>query len=210
MYSFPFPLTIIFGTSMSSFLLHYSFLRYTSRPSSVANLALSLLRDPFSSFPRICGQFGAAEPPTDRERIRHTAAPTVPSHFEKYPGKMIRPLLRPGLFLSLSSYLPPSFSLCLDPRFAPSQLWSPSTSSSLFHGSRLLIVSSSCPRLRRPLPLAGHHHGASSWRFFFPSTKCAMRTERNRFIVPPRRFGSRENSRDRSRERYGRVRHDSL
>lgn len=36
MYSFPFPLTIIFGTSMSLFLLHYSFLRYTSRPSSMA------------------------------------------------------------------------------------------------------------------------------------------------------------------------------
>lgn len=46
-----------------------------------------------SSFPRICGQFGAVKPQTNRERTRHTAA-TVPSHFEKYPGKMIRPLLR--------------------------------------------------------------------------------------------------------------------
>lgn len=65
-----------------------------------------------SSFPRVCGQFGAAKPQTNRERTRHTAS-TVPSHFEKYPGKMIRPLLRwRGLRTSFPS---PSFSSPLPP-----------------------------------------------------------------------------------------------
>lgn len=81
--------------------------RYTVRPSFVTTFALSsfFAALPSTSFPRICGQFGAAEPPTDCERTRHTAVPTVPSHFEKYPGKMIRPLLRPGLSFPL--LLPP-------------------------------------------------------------------------------------------------------
>lgn len=61
-----------------------------------------------SSSLRVCGQFGAMKPQTNRERTRHTAA-TVPSHFEKYPGKMIRPLLRwRGLCFSLFLLLPSS------------------------------------------------------------------------------------------------------
>lgn len=138
---------------------------------SMATFALSLLWGPSYSFPRICGQFGAAEPPTDREGTRHTAVPTVPSHFEKYPGKMIRPLLRPGLSLSLFLRLAPP------PRFAPP--WSPSTSSSLFHGSRLFI-SSSCLHHRRGLLLPSHRRiNVSPWHVvevLFPSPKRDART----------------------------------
>lgn len=163
---------------------------------SMATFALSLLWGPSYSFPRICGQFGAAEPPTDREGTRHTAVPTVPSHFEKYPGKMIRPLLRPGLSLSLS---PPRPSPP-PPRFAPP--WSPSTSSSLFHGSRLFIFSS-CLHHRRGLLLPSHRRASTyphgtSWRSFF-LPRNAMRG-RNRFIVLPCRFEPGKTRRDGSRK----------
>lgn len=87
-----------------------------------------------SSFPRICGQFGAVKPQTNRERTRHTA-PTVPSHFEKYPGKMIRPLLR---WRSLYFFPFPtsihlfSFSLLLRVRFSVSRVILRNPSSFLF------------------------------------------------------------------------------
>lgn len=154
--------------------------------------ALSLLRDSSSSFPRICGQFGAVKPPTDRERTRHTAAPTVPSHFEKYPGKMIRPLLRPGrssLSLSLD-FLPPS-PFASTPSLPPPNFGLPLL-------PRLSFTGADCSSSPVPVPVSAAYLPSptiitvSSWRFFF-LPRNAMRTGRNRFIVPPHRFGG-ENS----------------
>lgn len=141
---------------------------------SMATFALSLLRRPSSSFPRICGQFGAAEPPMDREGTRHTAVPTVPSHFEKYPGKMIRPLLRSSLSLSLSL----SFSLRIALPICPSL--------SLPLLPCLSFTGADCSSSPIPVPItaavfssprSAHKRRAVARRedpFSFPETRCAL------------------------------------
>lgn len=128
---------------------------YAGRPSRVATFRPLPC---FGALPsRICGQFEAAKRSTDREGTWHTAAPTVPSHFEKYPGKMIRPLLRPGLSLSISvrlfsslrfaipicSFPVPSLSFCY--------VDLPLLSRPSFTGADCSSSSFLCPRLRRDL-----------------------------------------------------------
>lgn len=159
----------------------------------MATFALSLLWGPSYSFPRICGQFGAAEPPTDREGTRHTAVPTVPSHFEKYPGKMIRPLLRPGLSHSLSPPRPsPPDLLLLGLLLLPRLSFTGADCSSPVPVSIIAAVFSS-PRIGA----STYPHG-TSWRSFF-LPRNAMRG-RNRFIVLPCRFEPGKTRRDGSRK----------
>lgn len=173
---------------------------------SMATFAFSLFRSPSSSFPCICGQFGAAEPPTDRERTRHTAVPTVPSHFEKYPGKMIRPLLRPGLSLSLflffSSPRPPICPSLVCPLLPRLSFTGADCSSSPVPVPITAVFSSSRSAHQR---IAVARRGDS---FSFPETRCALDvivlsclhavSSRGKLAatVPAKR--------------YGRVRYDSL
>lgn len=173
----------------------------------MATFALSLLWGPSYSFPRICGQFGAAEPPTDREGTRHTAVPTVPSHFEKYPGKMIRPLLRPGLSLSLSLFLrlapppPPICSSLVSFYFLVSLSREPTV--------HLQFLSPSSPRSSPPLASA-HQRIPMARRggpFSFPETRCADVIVLSCFHAVSSRGKLAATV---PAKRYGRVRHDSL
>lgn len=139
-----------------SIYLSLSLIRSLSLSFSVQNVSRTLLRasstchlrplsSPISSsFPRICGQFGAVKPQTNRKRTRHTA-PTVPSHFEKYPGKMIRPLLRWRSLYFLpfpSSIRLFPFSLPLRVRFSVSHVILRNPSSFLFSNvsSNLFLI----------------------------------------------------------------------
>ncbi|KYN06517.1 hypothetical protein ALC62_02596 [Cyphomyrmex costatus] len=157
---------------------------------------LSLLRSPSSSFPRICGQFGAAEPPMDREGTRHTAVPTVPSHFEKYPGKMIRPLLRPGLSLYL--FLRLALPIC--PLLGLPLLL------------RLSFTGADCSSSPVPVPITTAVFSSprtSVYRrcgdsFSFPETRGAL----NVIVLSCLHAVSSRGKL--AAKRYGRVRHDSL
>lgn len=146
--------------------------RYTSALPSWPPSPSPFFAGPFSSFPRICRQFGAPDG-FSREK-RHTAAPTVPSHFEKYLGKMIRPLLRPGLppspalseicphlvFWSLFYFL---VSLSREPTAHLPQFLSPP-----------LSLSSSSPASSSSHRIVSHR--GPSWQFFFlpRNARCAL------------------------------------
>lgn len=165
---------------------------YTGRSSSFALFLPSL---------SLIASAGNSEPLTDRERTRHTAVPTeCAQSFWKIPRQNDSTVIMtrsPSLSVSASpSWFTPS------PRSPVSLYFLLSFTGADCSSSTVPVPISTAsfpPSLFLPsLAIIASHRLASWWFSFLPRN--ALRTERNRFIVLPRRFESGKTRSDYSRK----------